>query len=583
MNAFFSSPLFWIFLLLLLLFMLFVFLLLLFLLLRYLIWARGHGRFPYQRFPPAEYYIQDQVVVTGPEARVNAVMSNLPGIASSPIRVLRLADILPPGGSCAGLPPDLLISLYQLTGASPDVARAIAQIRQAAGVAADVIGEPNYIAGHPWSPEGSPWSPEGSPWEPEGSPWSPEGSPWSPEGSGLDILTFFQRLLGRKKTAQAAHPDWFMQQWAWRVIGLPVAQVGQPYPLPVTGSGVRVGIFDTSPYFPALAEGQSADKNVTLAQIPGAETLHVSHPRFYAHLAPSTRPLPDVSNHGYYVAGLIHALAPAAQLHLLRVLASDDRGDTFSLVAAIFDFLSLDNVSGVIPPTVINLSLGIRVPPEEAGFGLPADVLSLGYILRAARCLGAVTLAAAGNDSAGQSAPEVQNIPASWNAALGVAAVNPQLERSCFSNRGEIAAPGGDGRLARQAGALKPGESASGGLTNNANSSGAGCQPRSSACSGPDCPYSVIGPVLDPSTPAAGYIFWTGTSFATPMVSGLAALVVEYGRGLLPPEMVEQILICGATKTSDPALGAGVINVRSTLACAQKITGEQPPRGPQAG
>ena len=558
MNTLLSNPIFWILLLLLILLFL-----LLILLLLYLLWARAHGRFPFPRYPRSEFYIQDQVIVTGPAARVTAVLTGLSGISEAPIRVLNIGDLFDPGQTCPPLPADLVIALYQLTGLAPDVERAIAQIKAAAGVNADVIGEPNYLSGHPWDPEGSPWDPEGSPWDPEGSPWDPEGSPF-------DILLGLLGIHRKKTPAMPAQPDWFMEQWALRAIALPLTPPGQPYPLPVSGRGVRVGVFDTSPYFPALGEDQSADVASTLAQNPGSEVLHVRHPHFYAHPAPSTRSVTDVRNHGYYVSGLIHALAPNTDLHLVRVLDAFNRGDTFTLTAAIFDFLVQSRAAAKLHSTLINLSLGIRVPPAEAGFNLPIEVLSLKYVLQAARCLGVVTVAAAGNDSAHLSGPEPADLPAAWNTALGVAATNPQNQRACFSNVGEIAAPGGDGRA----------------LGDKRTSSQNGCTPRNADCVGPDSPWSVIGPVLEPPAGSTGYIFWSGTSFATPLVSGLAALVLECGRGSLSPQQVEDVLKCGAVKTGDPNLGAGVINVPATLACCEKQVGRPEPKpgsGPQNG
>jgi subtilisin family serine protease len=157
-------------------------------------------------------------------------------------------------------------------------------------------------------------------------------------------------------------------------------------------------------------------------------------------------------------------------------------------------------------------------------------------------------VAAAGNDSAASPLPDPPNLPAGWNTGLGVAATNPENQRACFSNQGRLAAPGGDGRGGKE--------------------SGGGCQPRNTDCQDGNCPMAVIGPILQPpysDDTSTAYIFWSGSSFSTPLVSGLAALVFQAGHGNLSADQVEQLILCGCTRTSDPYLGSGVINIRRTL------------------
>jgi subtilisin family serine protease len=491
----------------------------------YLIWAYTSGRFPFgpPTYPPEEFYVQDQIILTGPEALLDRLAAPQSGVQLLRLDRLRFSELGDGVLNCPGLPHSaapgegLAIDLYKIEGLFPNVARTIRRINRILGSQAGVvIQDPNWLTGQPF--------------EPEGSPFEPEGSPFEPEGSTTGAVT------------KLANPAEFMRQWAFQAIELAASRYN--------GEGVRVGIFDSSP-FSGLTPDVSVHKVLTITDMPadasGGFSLDVLHPTPSATPAPSKKTAIDVRNHGFFVAGLVHALAPESQVRLVRVLQNDNRGDLFTLMKAIFNFLK-DNLGQEATGQVINLSLGVRLPPEEAKLGLPAAILSLQYLMNAARCLGAVVAAAAGNDSAASALPDPPNLPAGWNTGLGVAATNPENQRACFSNQGRLAAPGGDGRGGKE--------------------SGDGCKPRNSDCQDANCPMAVIGPILQPpytDDNSTGFIFWSGSSFSTPLVSGLAALVWQAGGGSLSVEQVEKLILCGCTPTGDPYLGSGVINIRRTL------------------
>jgi subtilisin family serine protease len=492
--------------------------LLLLLLLLWLIMAYLRGIWPFSPsadFPPEAFYMQDQVVVTGLQADVDAAMAALPaGMVALQERLV--VDDMLGGQPCPGLPAGgRVIDLYQMGNPDNTVAEVIEAVQNAAGTSGDVTAEPNWLAGAPWEIEGSPWEIEGSPWEIEGS----SGSSPAPAALAADYL----------------------EQWAWQpqAINLPAGQ------LPVTGAGIRVGIFDTSPFDAPAPGAPPAAQPINWVGQPTPLSLLVLHPEPAATLPPEESAAADLSNHGLFVAGMVYAVAPGSNIQLIRVLGSDNRGDLFTLNREMVRFISETGQTDAIG-TVMNLSLGLRIPPAEAEFGLPDQVQSLRDILAVARCRHIVVVAAAGNNSAGLDSPEPATLPAAWNSVIGVAASNRANGRSCFSNQGDVAAPGGDGQS----------------LTS--------CVPQLADCQGANCPYALVGPVLMPPA-ETGYTYWTGSSFATPLVSGLAALVLEMGQGQLTPADVQAIIECGA-RPGDPNLGSGVVNVRRTLQQCMGLT-----------
>lgn len=69
--------------------------------------------------------------------------------------------------------------------------------------------------------------------------------------------------------------------------------------------------------------------------------------------------------------------------------------------------------------------------------------------------------------------------------------------------------------------------------------------------------------VISLASQSPKYGYWTGTSFATPMVTGVAALILGSDHAAVPdsPSDLAKILRNTVTQVGHLNLGAGVINV----------------------
>ena len=279
-----------------------------------------------------------------------------------------------------------------------------------------------------------------------------------------------------------------------------------------TGSGVTVGIFDTSPYD---TEG--------LHQFPTAPLNNMQVEVFLPTLYSSYQPTQtNAADHGLFIAGLVYAVAPDANIQLHRILHEDAQGNLFDLAGALSNFIQ--NASG---PTVINLSLGIDVPSETSSSSTcQNDDAVLKTLLSTAYDRDIVTVAAAGNDSL--STPQG---PAVLAEVVGVAASNPGKILANYSNQvpdssNNLTAPGGEGT----------------------------CDSQPNDC--------IIGPALGSNT---GYTYWEGTSFSTPMIAGAAALFMQRSvqQGAAPDsaQIVSNVIQTVASGTNGQGRGAGILDL----------------------
>jgi len=395
---------------------------------------------------------------------------------------------------------ELAISLFHNDGEKIPAEELIGIFRESAGDL-KVLIEPNRVVGL-------------RPGLIEGDQASVEGGQASVEGGNAyeDVIS-----------ATSAFKD----QWAFNQIGLDSDLVRSTQE---EGTPALVGIFDTSPF-----EGEGKWR-VHWAEPP--LDIYVYHPDAVVPLDPS-QTATDVRDHGLFVAGLVHGVSENSEIRLFRVLNEQNKGEVGTLINTLFGFgTQVLNDKETLDGTVINLSLGVPLPPNPDEGGSSADlseVADLENLLLCMHDLGAVIVAAAGNDSDGAVIMEAQ-APASFPHVIGVAGTKYGSARACFSNRGDVAAPSG-------------------------NSGPKNCEPIIGECKTDPNHYPCVLSLSTINSPDTGYAFWAGTSFAAPLVTGQAALLLQ--TGVDPATATDRIT--GSAHAGDSALGAGQVDLPDSL------------------
>jgi hypothetical protein len=489
-------------------------------------------------------------------------------------------------------PPDrysLETRLYHLDARGPaDTFAALEAVRQAA--AAEklfVLVDLNYVVS---SPQGSQalkcglsesLHGEGSPFEAEslhgeGSPLFGGAVSLHGEGSPFD-------LPAGQTAADAFCGQWGLGDPKGGGINLMIGCQRRP-----VGSGekARIVILDTSP-FTVPGQWTFAGKDWTSPPL----SLCVEHPvqTLLTQDFPECKTAPDVRSHGLFVSGLAQVVAPGSDIHLVRVLDEHGQGD---LAGVLFALARLD--PGLLSQTVVNLSLGFRpIGPAVTGMQARAKVCAMldkNYGIQDCSVAGlaksytqitdkadrlalldsfdaadlemqvedlqqrALVTAAAGNRSRSGN-PLPPQLPAAYAAqfpgrVLDVAASTDSGSPAFYTQIGTVGAPGGgDNR--------------------------AGCDPRGVALPGtsllvPACwryPGAwMIGPLLlkdQAGSPYWSYGVWVGSSFATPLVSGMLAVELSNGGVRAPgtpaPSADPGVSVCRPSPVTPPSpLGAGI-------------------------
>ena len=181
----------------------------------------------------------------------------------------------------------------------------------------------------------------------------------------------------------------------------------------LTGAGARVAVIDTG--------------------------VNAAHPRLggraVAHDYTVTRDGPaDADGHGSHCCGIVHDVAPGAEVHSFRVFDDELRADRRSLVNALAAIR--DGTHGRFD--VVNMSLGSGQPDQ-----------AMRILLLEICASGTLVCCAAGNSEAHDrdDAPRFGTVdwPAHYNSTIAVGSVDRRRRRSPFSSSGPkitVMAPG---------------------------------------------------------------------------------------------------------------------------------------------
>jgi len=240
---------------------------------------------------------------------------------------------------------------------------------------------------------------------------------------------------------------------------------------------------------------------------------------------------------------LAKAVSFRSDVYLYRVLNNCGQGNLETLLRSLDNFMTTtQSAANQGRPRIVNMSLGApRLPAEydSDGNGIPH---TLNVLLKQMNRAGIVMVASAGNTSKYLTVEET-HWPASSPHVLAVAASNGSSGRACYSNRGDIAAPGGytASPISINTG-LGPYQAVN-------------CQPRMDLCTPNTTKQCILA-----RTSTGGYNYVKGTSFASPLVAGIIAR--HLATQLYEDKNVNQIYNCirgGADEVIDTDIGAGVV------------------------
>ncbi len=314
------------------------------------------------------------------------------------------------------------------------------------------------------------------------------------------------------------------------------------------GEGVHVAILDTAPCLHELLdayENLSADHDLIESLLAPGGPLHV-HPASHKDLLE----VMDYSasghryrmvDHGLFVAGIIHTITRKATLHLYEVLNAYGIGSLATVAQGLLNVLDNPEIGR---PLIVNCSLVLGVSKDgQADPDLPEQLrdpkllehmrISLEDIIKLLDEQKVIVVAAAGNDAplkdasdkpkkdaSGNSIRPAARFPAAFPTVIGVGAAPKDFSTALL--------PSGRRKTASYSNLADDSPKVGYVTLGGEEGVGKGVQgvyihefPQTSQHSERD--PKIVPEEIEYKPNDSGWAWWSGTSFATPIVSGLLA------------------------------------------------------------
>lgn len=228
-----------------------------------------------------------------------------------------------------------------------------------------------------------------------------------------------------------------------------------------------------------------------------------------------------MADHGLFVAGIVHTIAPDAELRLIEVLNPLGIGDFESIARGLKQVLERRKALPAEQAMVLNCSLVLNFPTSDeikklarrdpiwAWLGengrIARMALALETIFNEIAAQGVPIAAAAGNDAVPNKPRPPARYPAAFDSVIGVSALEDAIHPASYANLADD--PPCEG-ISTFGGAATQGETIVG--------------------------KGVLGVYIgefpdEPHENKTGWAWWAGTSFATPIVSGSFAALMSQG------------------------------------------------------